>query len=540
MSDVDRPAAPPGAAAPPDPDEALRLERRRFFRMLAGDAVRTAATLVGAANALRDTTQEMANSVLARKRPLCCPRRHRPPGPRRRRPRPGSRARSGWRATASSSSTSVASPTSWCEVVCESAGDVAQAIREMVVRGAPALGQVAAVGLALAAGRASPTKPYARRAILRGSSNALVNARPTAVSIRWAMNRMLARYAALGELLDDGPAVAAALREEAEAIIGEATADHAVMARLGVELLPDPRERPLQLLTHCNTGPLACGQIGTALGVVQALASDGRDVHVYVDETRPWLQGARLTAWELGQAGIPYTLLADAAAGWLLASGVVDAVLVGADRIAANGDTANKVGTYPLAVLAARHGVPFHVVAPTATLDGEAADGSRITVEMRSAAEVTSLGGKRIAPAGAAAFNPSFDVTPAELVTTIVTEAGVLRAPYGPAIAAAIEAREARRPAPPAGPEGPPSPAGRRRRRGPGRRRHGPGRRRRGRLTWQPPPSPPSRPAGSWSAPRPTAGSCARSWSATASSRRTPSAISTSGSSPGPAGVSRS
>jgi methylthioribose-1-phosphate isomerase len=457
VSDVDRPGARrEDAAPPPDPDEALRLERRRFFRALAGDVVRTAATLVGAAGALRDTTQEMANSMFEE----------------------SGAATSG---SASGASAVAALPPGFrspfrlegdrlilldqrrlpdelVEVVCESAGDVAQAIREMVVRGAPALGQVAAAGLSLAAGRASSSKPYARRAILRGSSNALVNARPTAVSIRWAMNRMLARYAALGELLDDGPAVAAALREEAEAIIAEATADHAVMARLGVELLPHPEDRPLRLLTHCNTGPLAAGQIGTALGVVQALAADGREIHVYVDETRPWLQGARLTAWELGQAGIPYTLLADAAAGWLLASGTVDAILVGADRIAANGDIANKVGTYPLAVLAARHGVPFHVIAPTPTLDGEAADGTWITVEMRPAAEVTSIGGRRIAPAGAAAFNPSFDVTPAELVTTIVTEFGVLRAPYGPAIAAAIAAREIRRPAPPPGPDAPPSP----------------------------------------------------------------------------------
>ena len=459
MSDEDLPGTPRddgtprGSPAPPDPDEALRLERRRFFRTLAGDAVRTAATLVGAAGALRETTQEMANSMLAEGGPSAA-------------------------GSASAGSAAPVAPTGFrspfrleddrlilidqrrlpeelVEVVCESAGDVAQAIREMVVRGAPALGQVAAAGLALAAGRARLSKPYARRAILRGSSNALVNARPTAVSIRWATNRMLARYAALGELHDDGPAVAAALREEAEAIIGEATADHAVMARLGAGLLPEPPDRPLQLLTHCNTGPLACGQIGTALGVVQALASDGRAVHVYVDETRPWLQGARLTAWELAQAGIPYTLLADVAAGWLLASGVVDAVLVGADRIAANGDTANKVGTYPLAVLAARHGVPFYVVAPTATLDGEALDGTAIKVEMRGAAEVTSLGGKRIAPPGAAAYNPSFDVTPAELITALVTEAGVLRAPYGPAIVAAIEAREARRPAPPPGPGAP-------------------------------------------------------------------------------------
>jgi len=457
VSDVDHPATPPGGAVPPPShDEALRLERRRFFRALAGDAVRTAATLVGAAGALRETTQEMANSMLAEGGPSAA-------------------------GGASDGSSAPLVPTGFMspfrleddrlvlvdqrrlpeelvEVVCESAGDVAQAIREMVVRGAPALGQVAAAGLALAAGRAKLSKPYARRAILRGSSNALVNARPTAVSIRWATNRMLVRYAALGELTEDGPAVAAALREEAEAIIAEATADHAVMTRLGAALLPIPEDRPLQLLTHCNTGPLACGQIGTALGVVQALAADGRDVHVYVDETRPWLQGARLTAWELAQAGIPYTLLADVAAGWLLASGVVDAVLVGADRIAANGDTANKVGTYPLAVLAARHGVPFYVVAPTATLDGETVEGAGIKVEMRSAAEVTFLGGKRIAPAGAAAYNPSFDVTPAELFTAIVTEAGVLRAPYGPAVAAAIEAREARRPAPSPGPDAPPSP----------------------------------------------------------------------------------
>jgi methylthioribose-1-phosphate isomerase len=279
------------------------------------------------------------------------------------------------------------------------------------------------------------------------------------VTIRWATNRMLARYAAIGELADDGPAIAAALRDEAEAIIAEATLDHATMARHGVELLPVPEGRPLRLLTHCNTGPLACGQVGTALGVVQALAAEGRAVHVYVDETRPWLQGARLTAWELGQAGIPCTLLADAAAGWLLARGDVDAVLVGADRIAANGDTANKIGTYPLAVLAARHGVPFYVVAPTATLDGETPDGSAITVEMRSPSEVTTVAGRRIAPAGTAAINPSFDVTPAELVTAIVTEVGVLRPPFGPAIAAAVAEREAQRPAPHPGPDGPVEPA---------------------------------------------------------------------------------
>jgi methylthioribose-1-phosphate isomerase len=459
MSDADRPAdaRPPGADRPPaapDADEALRLARRRFFRAMADDAVRTAATLVGAAGALRETTREMAEGLLADTAPAAgsggtpAGSGRTPAGAAAAAPAPAG-FRSPFRLEADRLVLvdQRRLPDELVEVACASAGDVAQAIRDMVVRGAPALGQVAAAGLALAAARAASARPHARRAILRGSANALVNARPTAVAIRWAIDRLLARYAELGELAEDGPAIAAALRAEAEAIIGEATLDHATMARHGAALLPVPEGRPLRVLTHCNTGPLACGQVGTALGVVQALAADGRDVHVFVDETRPWLQGARLTAWELGQAAIPYTLLADAAAGWLLAKGEVDAVLVGADRIAANGDTANKVGTYLLAVLAGRHGVPFYVVAPTATLDGATPDGSGIPVEMRAAAEVTSFGGRRVAPAGAAAINPSFDVTPAELITAIVTEVDVLRPPFGPVIATAIAARDARRPA---------------------------------------------------------------------------------------------
>ncbi len=459
----DRSPSEPAGGPVPDADEALRLARRRFFREMASDAVRAAATLAGAAGALRQTTEEMASSVLAdggvgggvgaAANPAAGAA---PPPP----DAPGG-FRSPFRLEAERLVLvdQRRLPDELVDVVCESAGDVAQAIRDMVVRGAPALGQVAAAGLALAARRAIAARPYARRAILRGSANALVNARPTAVSVRWATSRMLARYAEVGELLDDGPAVAAALRAEAEAIIAEATADHAMMAGLGAGLLPVPDGRPLRLLTHCNTGPLACGQVGTALGVVQALAADGREVHVYVDETRPWLQGARLTAWELGQAGIPHTILADAAAGWLLARGEVDAILVGADRIAANGDTANKIGTYPLAVLAARHGVPFYFVAPTATIDDEALDGAAIPVEMRSPAEVTACAGRRVAPAGTDALNPSFDITPAELITAIVTEAGVLRPPYGPAIEAAIAWREARRPAPDPAPDGPVEPA---------------------------------------------------------------------------------
>jgi methylthioribose-1-phosphate isomerase len=210
------------------------------------------------------------------------------------------------------------------------------------------------------------------------------------------------------------------------------------MAELGLELLPRPEGRPLEVLTHCNTGPLACGQYGTALGVVQAAHHADRPLHVWVDETRPYLQGARLTTWELRQAGVDHTLIPDGAAGSLMAAGRVDVVLVGADRIAANGDVANKLGTYPLAVLAARHGVPFYVVAPLSSVDLGTPDGRSIPIEERPGDEVVLVRGQRIAPLGTVVHNPGFDVTPGELVTAIVTEAGVLRAPYGSALQAAV------------------------------------------------------------------------------------------------------
>jgi methylthioribose-1-phosphate isomerase len=311
---------------------------------------------------------------------------------------------------------------------------VAFAIREMIIRGAPAIGQVAALGLALTAHKVRTTKPYARRATLRGAANALVNARPTAVNLRWAVDRVMARYLAIGDLSDDGDAIAAAMRAEAEAIVFEATTDHGRLAEFGFAALPTPADRPLQILTHCNTGPLACGQFGTALGIIQVAHHSGRAVHVWVDETRPYLQGARITAWELAQAGVPHTLIPDVAAGSLLRAGEVDVVLVGADRIAANGDTANKVGTYPLAVLAQRHGVPFYSCAPLSSVDLATADGAAIPIEQRPADEVLQVRGVRIAPAGTEVFNPSFDVTSAELITGIVTEEGVLHAPYEAAL----------------------------------------------------------------------------------------------------------
>ena len=220
-------------------------------------------------------------------------------------------------------------PARIAEIECRSGADVAWAIREMVIRGAPAIGQAAAYGLALTARRAVELMPFARRATIRAAASALRNARPTAVNLGWAVDRMLDRFEAVGSLEDDGSIVADALWAEAEAICAEATRDHGRLAEHGLAQLPQPLDRPVRVLTHCNTGPLACGQFGTALGVVQAAANAGREIHVYVDETRPYLQGARLTAWELEQAGVPYTLIADAAAGSLLASGRIDAVLVG-------------------------------------------------------------------------------------------------------------------------------------------------------------------------------------------------------------------
>jgi methylthioribose-1-phosphate isomerase len=255
---------------------------------------------------------------------------------------------------------------------------------------------------------------------------------------------MMARYEAVGDLNDDGHLIAAAFRDEADAIVAEATEDHGRLAQFGLAALPVKEFGPLRILTHCNTGPLACGQFGTALGIVQVAHHAEREVMVWVDETRPYLQGARLTAWELEQAGVPHTLIPDSAAGSLMRGGEVDVVLVGADRVAANGDTANKVGTYPLAVLAARHGVPFFVCAPTSSIDLATADGDGIEIEERPPEEVLRIRDQWIAPEGTNVRNPAFDVTPAELITAIVTEEGVVRPPFDDGLRSAVAASNAR------------------------------------------------------------------------------------------------
>lgn len=444
--DVPSASGTPGAAEPAVAEEGADLARRRFFRQFASEVISAAATVVGTAQALQRTSNEAARVLLSgdlSTAPADPPAASGATAPDA--APTGFRTPFRWEGDRLILIDQRRLPTELVEVEIETAAEAAHAIRDMIVRGAPAIGQVAAIGLALTAHRVRDSGPFARRATIRGSGNALTNARPTAVNARWAVERLMARMEAIGDLSDDGHAIAAALRAEAEAIIFEATDDHGRLAEFGLAELPNPEGRPLRLLTHCNTGPLACGQFGTALGVVQAAHHAGRQLHVWVDETRPYLQGARLTAWELAQAGVPHTLVADVAAGWLMASGQVDAILVGADRIAANGDTANKIGTYPLAVLAARHGVPFYICAPTSSVDLAAADGSWIPIEQRPPDEVLKIRGVEIAPPGTAALNPAFDVTPAELITGIVTEEGVLRPPYESALAGAVERSKARK-----------------------------------------------------------------------------------------------
>ncbi len=296
--------------------------------------------------------------------------------------------------------------------------EVAEAIRTMRVRGAPAIGIAAAYALALAA-QERPDLEHLQRV-----ADALRRTRPTAVNLAWALDRMLARLRSLPHASSQD--VHRVLVEEAHRIHREDIEANRKIGDLGAALLPS-RAR---VLTLCNTGALATGGYGTALGILRSAWAQGKLQMVYACETRPVLQGARLTAWELLREGIPFRLIVDAAAGALLAQGRVDAVVVGADRIARNGDTANKIGTYTLAVLAARHGVPLYVAAPSSTVDLSASSGAAIPIEERDEAEVLMVQGHPVAPSGARAWNPAFDVTPHELIAAIITERGVLRPPY--------------------------------------------------------------------------------------------------------------
>ncbi|MHB8253601.1 MAG: S-methyl-5-thioribose-1-phosphate isomerase [Acidiferrobacter sp.] len=309
---------------------------------------------------------------------------------------------------------------------CQTASDVARAITAMVVRGAPAIGVTAAYGAVLAVRSACAHGRDQWRARVVPDLALLRASRPTAVNLAWALDAMEGVMAGVGS---DDPVLV--LEAAARQLHADDIAACRKMGAYGAALLPDNA----RVLTHCNTGALATGGYGTALGVVRAAAASRGVAMVYADETRPWLQGARLTAWELVEEGLPVTLLADSAAGALLRTGTIQAVLVGADRIAANGDTANKIGTYGLAVLARHHGVPFYVVAPVSTIDGQCPDGAAIPIEERAPQEVLQCQGVLHSPVGAQAWNPVFDVTPASLVDALITERGVLERPSARAIA---------------------------------------------------------------------------------------------------------
>lgn len=316
---------------------------------------------------------------------------------------------------------------------------VADAIRDMVVRGAPAIGAAAAYGLALAAFRSQAENVEALRRDLAQAAETLKAARPTAANLFWAVQRVLTRAA--DPSLRDPEALRKAVLAEAHAIAQEDAEVNRRIAEHALRLIPDQA----RVIHHCNTGGLATVEYGTALGVIRGAHEAGKQIHVYVDETRPRLQGAKLTAWELKQLGIPHTVIVDSASGHFMRTVGIDLCLVGADRVAANGDTANKIGTYNLALVAYAHGVPFYVCAPTSTIDLSIPDGDHIVIEERPEEEVIRIGETRLTPEGVHAANPAFDVTPARYITAIITEEGVAYPPYEESLRKMVEAAEARR-----------------------------------------------------------------------------------------------
>jgi methylthioribose-1-phosphate isomerase len=423
------------------PEGGADLGRRRFFRQFAGDLANTAATMMGAAQAIQRTSAELASAILD---PAQAALDEVAEGVV-----PGDGDESA--ATAFRTSFRVdgativfvdqrALPRAVVEHSAVSAAEVTYAIRNGVVVGGPALGQAAAVGLALTGERVRETRPYARRATLRGAANALINVSPTHASIRWAVERVMAAYRAVGELDEDGGAIASAMREEADQILAEATDDHGRLVDAGlaaVNALPRPADEPLRILVHGVSGTLAGGQFGTALAVAIAAHHAERQVRVIVPEGRHGYTGSRISCWELAAAGVPYVLVADAAAPSLIAAGEVDVVLVPADRVAANGDVAAIIGTYPIAAAAAAasNRVPVLVCAPLSAIDAATPDGSSITIGARPEGELDRFGDVLLAPRGTEVRSPGHDVTPAHLVTYFVTGDGLRQPPFGGEVA---------------------------------------------------------------------------------------------------------
>ncbi|MCF8146317.1 MAG: S-methyl-5-thioribose-1-phosphate isomerase [Deltaproteobacteria bacterium] len=308
--------------------------------------------------------------------------------------------------------------------VCRGYKDVIRGIQKMVIRGAPAIGVAAAMGLALAAGCIRAKSPVVFIARLREIGDELLLARPTAVNLRWAVERMIGLAEGMADHSTEE--IKEALRQESETILAEDIAINRQMGMNGQALIPDKAT----VLTHCNAGALATGGYGTALGVIRAAWEKGKRIQVIADETRPWLQGLRLTAFELMEDKIPVSVIADNAAGALMRRKKIDVVITGADRIAANGDVANKIGTYQVAVLAKAHRIPFYVAAPLSTIDAATKNGDLIPVEQRGSEEIARVGGRQIGPAGVMTLNPVFDITPAKYVSAIITETGVIRPPF--------------------------------------------------------------------------------------------------------------
>ena len=315
-------------------------------------------------------------------------------------------------------------PTEEVYVTCTTHQQVADVIRNMVVRGAPAIGVAAAMGIALGVKNSKAQNGADLKQDFYEICETVRQTRPTAVNLFWAIRRMTEKFETLrGRAIAE---IQQALIEESQRMHAEDIAANRAMGRHGATLMPSSGG----VLTHCNAGALATAGYGTALGVIRAAIEQGKKLHVYADETRPFLQGSRLTAWELMKDGIPTTVISDNMAGVMMQQGKIGAIVVGADRIAANGDVANKIGTYTVAVLAKEHGIPFYVAAPISTVDLATPDGSKIPIEQRNAREVTHIAGKQMVPDGVQVENPAFDVTPAKYVTAIITERGIARAPY--------------------------------------------------------------------------------------------------------------
>jgi methylthioribose-1-phosphate isomerase len=321
-------------------------------------------------------------------------------------------------------------------VRCRSAHEVAKAIKTMVIRGAPAIGVAAGMGLALGMRNSTATGTQKMAVEFYRLCDVMAATRPTAVNLFWAIDRMKRSFAAGVEAGESVDQLKDRLAREARAIHDEDVASCKSLGAFGAEIVPDSA----RVLTHCNAGALATAGYGSALGVVRAAVSQGKRVRVLADETRPFLQGARLTAWELVRDGIETTVITDSMAGPLMRDGEIDVVVVGADRIAANGDVANKIGTYTVAVLAKEHGIPFYVAAPVSTIDLATPDGSHIPIEERDQREMTHLKSLRLTPEGARVRNPAFDVTPHHLVAGIITERGIFRAPYTESLPRALAA----------------------------------------------------------------------------------------------------